>query len=77
MNYFPKNNLKKEGTSFIRCECGFEFLLVFDLKMMARAIEAHAALHGEKEKDSAKAAFEQARIENALIEQTLNSAASS
>ncbi|TFH24085.1 hypothetical protein E4G67_02400, partial [Candidatus Bathyarchaeota archaeon] len=62
-----KNNFRKEGASFIRCECGFEILLVFDLKMMARAIEAHAVLHGEKEKDTAKAGSEKKRIENALI----------
>jgi hypothetical protein len=77
VNSLPTNNLRKEGVSFIRCECGFEILLVFDLKMMARAIEAHAALHGEKEKDPKEATSEQERIENALIEQTLNSAASS
>lgn len=57
------------------CECGFEVLLVPDLKMMTRAIEAHAAIHGEREKDPAKAASEKQRIETDLIAQTLKAAA--
>jgi hypothetical protein len=59
------------------CECGFEFLLVPDLKMMTRAIEAHAAIHGEWEKDPAKASSEQQRIETDLIAKTLKAAAGS
>ena len=78
----PKNNqaknreAKKPGP-LIRCECGFELLLVPDLKMMARAIEAHAAKHGKKEKDPAKAAFEIERIQAFLTAQALSGAAAS
>jgi hypothetical protein len=43
--------------------------------MMTRAIEAHAAIHGEREKDPAKAASEKQRIETDLIAQTLKAAA--
>jgi hypothetical protein len=71
----PEHDLRREGGVFIRCECGFEVLLVPDVKMMSRAIEAHAALHGEREKDPAKAASEQQRIETALIAKTLKAAA--
>ncbi len=50
-------------------------MLIPDLKMMAKAIETHAALHGKKEKDPAKAASEQERIENDLVTKTLKEAA--
>jgi len=43
--------------------------------MMAKAIEAHAAQHGEKEKDPAKAVSEEQLIENDLVVQTLKAAA--
>jgi hypothetical protein len=68
-------NLQKQEGIFIRCECGFEILLVSNLKMMAKAIENHASQHGEREKDPAKAASEQQRIEIDLITQTLKAAA--
>jgi hypothetical protein len=68
-----KISLRREGGLFLRCECGFEILLVPHLKMMTKAIEAHAAMHGEWEKDPAKAASEQQRIETALTAKTLSS----
>ena len=55
MSSLPEHNLRKEGGFFIRCECGFEILMVPDLKMMTIAIEAHAALHGERETTLKKA----------------------
>lgn len=60
----------------IRCECGFAILLVPDLEEMGRAIDAHAAEHGQKEKDPGKAAFEEERIRSILNAQALNVAAS-
>ena len=42
---------------------------------MAKAIEAHVAQHGEKEKEPAKAVSEQERIEIDLVAQTLKAAA--
>ncbi len=42
---------------------------------MGKAIEHHAAEHAKKEKDIAKAAFEEARIQNLLIAQALDKAA--
>jgi hypothetical protein len=75
LSSLPEHNLRKEGGVFIRCECGFEILLVPDVKMMSRAIEAHAALHGEWEKDPAKATSEKQRIEADLIAKTLKAAA--
>jgi hypothetical protein len=68
-------SFRREGGLFLRCECGFEILLVPHLNMMTNAIEAHAALHGEWEKDPAKASSEQQRIETALMAKTLKAAA--
>jgi hypothetical protein len=70
-----KNLMEKKAGPLIRCECGFEILLVPDLKMMAKAIEVHAAKHGKREKDSAKAAFEEERIQAVLNALALNGAA--
>ena len=42
--------------------------------MMTKAIEAHAALHGEREKDPAKASSEKQRIELDLIAPILEAA---
>jgi hypothetical protein len=66
---------KKKNSSFILCECGFTILLIPDLKAMGKAIENHAAEHAKKEKDIAKAAFEEERIQNLLTAQTLDKAA--
>jgi hypothetical protein len=73
----PKNNKAKKAGPLIRCECGFEILLVPDLKMIARAIEAHALEHGRKEQDPAKASFEEERIQAILTAQALSGAAAS
>ena len=49
-----KKKSRKKAGSLIRCECGFEILVVPDLKSMGRAIEDHAAEHAKKEKNIAK-----------------------
>lgn len=72
-----KKQRKKKTSSFILCECGFAILLVPDLKAMGKAIEHHALEHSKKEKDIGKAAFKERRIQNLLITQTLDKAASS
>jgi hypothetical protein len=74
---FPKNHSQGKGQVIIKCECGFSILFVPNLKMMAKAIEAHAIQHGEKEKNPTKAASERERIETDLVTQTLNAAAES
>ena len=72
-----KQQKKKKTNSFIICECGFAILLIPDSKAMSKAIEDHALEHAKKEKDIAKAAFEEERIQNLLIAQTLDKAATS
>jgi hypothetical protein len=76
-NVSAKNNPSKKLTvqktgPLIRCECGFEILLVPDLKAMGKAIEDHAAEHAKKEKDPGKAVFEESRIQSLLIVQVLD-----
>ncbi len=68
---------KKKDSSFIICECGFAIILIPDLKAMSKAIEDHALKHAKKEKDIAKAAFQEARIQNLLTAQALDKAAAS
>jgi hypothetical protein len=78
----PKKNLKqkiviKNAGPLIQCECGFEILLIPDLKKLAKAIEDHAAEHAKKEKNPAKAELEKERIIDDLTAHALNRAAES
>lgn len=79
-NLLPKKSLgikkTKKAGHLIRCECGFEILLVPDVKAMGKAIETHAAEHGKKEKDPAMVAAEEERIQDFLIAQILKAAVS-
>ncbi len=79
-NMFPKKNLRKKSAAkitrqLIRCECGFEILLIPDLKKLAKAIEEHAAEHVKQENDPVKAALEKERILDDLTAQALRGAA--
>jgi len=58
---------KKE---IIKCECGAEISLLYDVKAMGDAIEVHAAAHMKKAKDPTNAA-EAERVKDALIAQVL------
>jgi len=70
-----KKKSRKKAVSLILCECRYEILLLPDLKAMGRAIEDHAAEHAKKEKNIAKATFEEVRIQNLLIVKALDKAA--
>ncbi len=59
----------------IRCECGFEILLVPNLEAMAKAIENHSEEHAKKGKNSVESAFEKERIQAVLTVQVLSEAA--
>lgn len=76
LSTISENGLKNKKAPFVRCECGFEILLLPDLKMIVKAIETHGVQHGVREKDAAKAASEQQRIENDLSANTLKATAS-
>jgi hypothetical protein len=55
----------------IKCECGFEILLLPDVKTMGNAIEAHVTQHIRKLKPSASAA-EAESLRDALIVQVFS-----
>jgi hypothetical protein len=63
----PENSVQ-----FIRCKCGFEIPFVPDAKAMGKSIQDHSLEHAKKEKNPAKAAFEETRIQNQLISQTID-----
>ena len=75
---FSRNAAK----STIKCECGWETLLVTDLKAMSEVIEAHVDTHRKIEMDCSKtdaenegaAELEAERIENYLVAQVLEKA---
>ena len=73
---------RNAAKSTIKCECGWEILLVPDLKAMNRAIEAHVDTHRKIEKDCSKtdaenegeAELEAERIENYLVAEVFKKA---
>ncbi len=83
-----KANVLKKGISrntaklTIKCECGWETLLVPDLKAMSKTIEAHVDTHRKIEKDCSKTdaenigatELEAERIESYLVAQVLKKA---
>ncbi len=81
-NALKKNVSINVAKSTIKCECGWEILLVPDLKAMSKAIEAHVETHRKIEKDCSKtdaenegvAELEAERIENYLIAEVFKKA---
>ena len=70
-----QKHLNKMKLQFVECECGEEILLVPDIGKMAQAIERHAREHVFKEHDSKKSVEILGRIEEALVQKTLQLAA--
>ncbi len=64
----------KKSLPIIKCECGFEILLIPDLKEMNKVIREHAEVHMSNEKHPAlaKAVFEY--IQLYLIKQIFDEA---
>ncbi len=71
-----KPKAKVAGLPTIKCECGQEILLVPDVKVMGKAIEAHAEWHKNREKDPAKAEEKANRVRDDLTAKVLQKAAS-
>ena len=69
-----KKIMTQKGLPVIKCSCGYEILLVPDIKVMSKAIEAHAKEHKQKVKDSKAAKAEAERIIDYLIEQVFDKA---
>jgi hypothetical protein len=82
VNVLKKSVSRNAAKSTIKCECGWETLLLPDLKAMSKAIEAHVDTHRKIEKDCSKtdaenigaAELEAERIENYLVAQVLQKA---
>ena len=81
-NVLKKDVSRNAVKSTIKCECGWETLLIPDLKAMSKTIEAHVDTHRKMERDCSKtdaenegvAEFEAERIENYLVAQVLKKA---
>jgi len=72
-----KKTGSKKNLPLIKCLCGYEILLVPDVKVMNDAIDAHVATHIQKLQDSAVSKAESERISNYLIAQIFKKASNS
>lgn len=60
--------LHKEHMPIVKCICGFEILVLPDLKAMNRAIKNHLAQHKQSQNDSSRLdLFEKFMTEHVLI----------
>ena len=73
-NRFSSKDQAKGKLNVVRCECGFEILLVPSVKLMSDAIEAHAQTHQRRIKDAAEAEAEAERIRSYLTERVFQEA---
>jgi hypothetical protein len=64
----------KKGLPVIKCSCGYEILLVPDVKVMSKAIDAHVEKHKQKVKDPYASNAEAERISDYLIAQVFKKA---
>jgi len=68
INFFPSQNrqrkvaVHKKRMSIARCPCGFEILVLPDLKAMNLAVNKHLAEHKKAHDDSAERLIEQVLI---------------
>jgi hypothetical protein len=71
----PKRTAKKEvkGLPTIKCACGAEILLVPDVKLMSKALEAHVEQHkkSSKQKTSKEAEEEAQAVMDDLVAKVL------
>ncbi len=68
----PKRISKKsKGLPTIKCACGAEILLVPDVKLMSKALEAHVEEHTRKNKNAKEAESEAQAIMDDLITKVL------
>ena len=59
----------KKSLPIVKCKCGFEFLILFDVQTMGQAIRKHALEHKKKDGLTQE---ETDHIENALIAQVFS-----
>jgi hypothetical protein len=66
-----KKKSKSKGLPTVKCVCGAEILLVPDVKLMSKALEAHVEEHKRKFKNAKEAEIEAQCIMDDLIEKVL------
>ncbi len=66
-----KTKTEPKGLSTIKCVCGAEILLVPDVKLMSKALEAHVEEHRAKFKNAKEAETEAQTIMDDLVAKVL------
>jgi len=69
-----KKKVSEANLPIIKCFCGAKILLVPDVKLMSKAIEAHAEAHTKKIKPKKEAEAEAERVRDYLIAKVLDKA---
>jgi hypothetical protein len=69
-----KKIVSNKGLPVIKCSCGYEILLVPDIKVMSKAIDDHVETHSQKVKDPKASKAEAERISDYLIAQVFGKA---
>ncbi|MGD6852067.1 MAG: hypothetical protein ACQCN6_08415 [Candidatus Bathyarchaeia archaeon] len=73
-NVSKKVKLSEAALPVIRCFCGAEILLLPDVKLMSKAIEAHVEEHIKNIKNAKKAEEEAERVRDDLITKVFDKA---
>jgi len=61
--------IANRGISIIKCECGFEILVIADVQVLGRAIDAHVEEHRKKHQNPEKAEIVANRVQDNLLKQ--------
>ncbi len=69
-----KEKLSETALPVIRCFCGAKILLLPDVKLMSKAIEAHVEEHTKNIKETKKAEEEAERVRDDLITKVFDKA---
>ncbi|MCW3996174.1 MAG: hypothetical protein NWE98_08530 [Candidatus Bathyarchaeota archaeon] len=64
-----QNSTTPQSSSTIKCECGFEILVVPDIKSVGSAIDGHIEQHRKNQPDSKQADMVAKRIHQMLFRQ--------
>jgi hypothetical protein len=76
--YGSKKKIRNNKTlPSIKCSCGFEILLVHNVKVLSEAIESHVENHKQKVKNPKDSETEAERIRVYLVTQAIEKASKS
>ena len=62
-----QNQISRPNLPTVKCKCGYEILLIPDIKAMSRAIENHLQDHEQKQTNQIKHGKEIEKLRDALI----------